>query len=208
MPSFRTLVPWLFLPMVACGDNPTETLQLSESDIGNVADFIVAGQPSLPSGAANSVAPLVAGGPANVVSQVNNTLPCPAGGTTVVTGTIDRVPNQETRRTSVTWTTSAVHDDCAFQTAQRSWTFTSGTVNISGTALFAFPSQPGGAPTMLEMSMTRNGSITIAVGERSLTCSVSLATVYTATSDSFSTTGKVCERDVNISGRPRGGLGG
>ena len=208
LPAYRS-APLLAFCLFACSDSTTPAPALDDAAIAGIAEFLVAGLASMPSGNASS--PAIGGNGslvANLQFPVANTLPCPAGGTTVVTGSLDRTPNQSTRITSVTWDAAAVQHDCAFSKDGRTWTFTSGTVNATGNATFAFPAQPGGDPSMLTASLSRSGSLTIFNGSQSRVCSVSLATTYNASASTFSTTGTVCERQISNNATPRGGLGG
>jgi hypothetical protein len=206
--AYRSM-PLLAFCLVACSDSVTPVLELDDAAIAGVAEFLVAGLASMPSGNASSAAIAGTGSEvANLQFAIANTLPCPAGGTTVVTGSLDRTPNQSTRITSVAWNAAAVQHDCAFSKDGRTWTFTSGTVNATGNATFAFPAQPGGDPSMLTLSFTRSGSLTIFNGSQSRTCNVSLTTTYDASASTFSTTGTVCERQISNNAAPRGGLGG
>lgn len=190
--------------LVACSDGTSsdETVRFTQAD-ANDAAMVIAGFPGLPAGGTLSLlAPLdgpVAVGPGPFT--INENVNCPGGGIATITGSGQRTPNQTTRQTTVTWSFSAGHTNCAVRSGTDAPTI-SGTLTGNGTSLWQFPTAPGGEPTMISFSLTRSGTITFKKGSKTGTCQATLTTTANQGGTTWTTTGTVCDKQVSNNQKP------
>jgi hypothetical protein len=139
--------------------------------------------------------------------SLSRTAPCPAGGSVSVSGSSESATNEQTRVVSTKWSTTQTHAACAISHTRGDKTVTAvvdGGVTTSGTSSYKLPESRGGQRTLLSWAGATVGSTTTKVGDRTSTCAVDVKQSWDAGKQTFTISGVMCGRQVNLTR----GLGG
>ena len=137
--------------------------------------------------------------------EFSRTASCPAGGSHGVSGSGTRSLDEASKVLSSTWTTIQTHDDCAVTRTRGDQSVTvvvDGSVTATGSASWQLPPERGQPRQILSFSNHRAGSTTATAGDRSRTCEVDVTESYDPATDTFTITGTICGREVNVTRRP------
>ncbi|MDP2958970.1 MAG: hypothetical protein Q8N53_21275 [Longimicrobiales bacterium] len=133
--------------------------------------------------------------------SISRTAPCPAGGSVSVSGSSESSTNEQTKVVSRKWATTQTHAACAITHTRGDKTATAvvdGSVTTSGTSSYQLPASRGGLPTLLSWASATAGSTTTKVGDRTRTCAVDVKQTYDPVAKTFTISGVMCGRQVNI----------
>lgn len=133
--------------------------------------------------------------------SINRTAPCPAGGSVSVSGSSESSTNEQTKVVATKWTTTQTHAACAITHTRGDKTATAvvdGSVTTSGSSSYQLPASRGGLRTLLSWAGTTVGSTTTKVGDRTSTCTVDVKQTYDPVAKTFTISGVMCGRQVNI----------
>jgi hypothetical protein len=143
---------------------------------------------SAPSGAPISAAVV----PVN--RTFTNTHPCPAGGTVTISGSSVGTSDPVAHNLSVTTTATKTDAACAFNARNGVLTLT-GNPNVAlVTTVNIVAGKPVGPQTQ-----SHKGSVSWARGTKSGTCNVDVTSTFDPTAATFTVTGTMCGRTVNVS---------
>jgi hypothetical protein len=136
--------------------------------------------------------------PSPAVTLVNrtftNTHACPGGGTVTISGTTIGTSDPVAHNLAVNTVATKTDAACAFNSRRGLLTIT-GNPNVKLTSTIAVAAaKPVGPQTQ-----TQKGSFTWTRGTRSGTCDVDIASVFNPTAGTFTVTGTMCGRTINVS---------
>jgi len=135
------------------------------------------------------------------IGEFSQSRPCPGGGTRSVEGTRSRSLDAGTGIVNTEWTTTQTHDACGVIRRRGGGGVAAvidGSVTAQGAAAFRLPETPGAGRELLAWANYRSGTMTTTVGDQQRSCEVSVVETFDATAETFSVTGTICGRDVDV----------
>ncbi len=132
---------------------------------------------------------------------ITKTTSCPAGGSVTLNGSSESSLDEDTRVVSGKWSMTQTHAACAVTHTRGDKSVTAvmdGSVTAAGTSSYQLPETRGGSRTLLAWASTKVGSTTTKVGDKTRTCEVNLTETYDAAKKTFTITGVMCGRQVDI----------
>lgn len=190
--------------LLACGTSTAPDAGITQADVNQLANDVDAlsiitlgdagASPFAPSFSV-SISDL---SPRAAVTAVNRsftkTHACPAGGSVTVTGSTTGTSDPVAHDLSVTTTATRTDAACAFNTQKGLLTIT-GNPNVTLTnTVNIVAGKPVGPQTQ-----THKGSVTWTRGDKSGTCNIDVTSVFNPTAGTFSVTGTLCSRTLNVS---------
>jgi len=175
------------------GDSTAPSASLGDAEIEAVALFLSDADGS---GGLFSMSEGFAGS-----RDFSHTRPCPGGGTRSVEGTRSLSADSGTGVVNAEWTTTQSHDGCGVlrrRGEQRVAAVIDGSVTALGAAAFLPPESPGAGRELLAWANYRSGMTTTTVGDRQRSCEISVVETFDPASGTFSMTGTICGREVDI----------
>jgi hypothetical protein len=133
--------------------------------------------------------------------SLSRTAPCPTGGSVSVSGSSESSTNDQTKVVSTKWSTTQTHAACAISRTRGDQTMTSvvnGSVTTSGSSSLKLPESRGALPTLLTWASATVGSTTTKVGDKTNTCVVDVKQTYDPVAKTFTISGVMCGRQVNV----------
>ncbi len=133
--------------------------------------------------------------------EFSRVVDCPAGGSRGVTGEGNSTFDPSTRILETNWTTTHFHDECAFVHPRRRvdvLVVIDGSITATGNASYQLPEQRGTGKEVLSYDVTRVGSTTTTIGDRTRTCEVDVTEHFDPETKAFHVTGTICGRVVDI----------
>ena len=202
MPAAFVLAATLALGGCDAGTGPDERDLLTSEDADALAAFL------------SDVEILAVGVEALASStgtrSFTRTASCPAGGSVSVSGSSESTRDDESHVVSTKWSTTQTHAACAIARTREETTVTAvidGTVTTSGTSSWKLPEKRGDSRTLFSWTATKVGSTTTTVGDRKNTCEVNITQTWDPATQTFTVSGTMCGRQVNVT-RGLGGRGG
>jgi len=135
------------------------------------------------------------------IGEFSHTRPCPGGGTRSVEGTRSRSVDSGTGIANTEWSTTQSHDACRVlrhRVRGGVAAVIDGSVTALGAAAFLPPESPGAGRELLAWANYRSGMTTTTVGDQQRSCEISVVETFDPGSGTFSMTGTICGREVDI----------
>lgn len=193
--------------LVACNDGTAPDAGITQADVNQLANDVDALSVStLGDVGASAFAPSfsVQGSDGSDLSlrfattpvnrTINNTHPCPAGGTVTIAGSAVGTSDPVAHNLSVVTTVTKTDAACAFNSRGGLLTLNGNpNVQIGGTVNIVAGKPVG------PQSLSHKGSVTWTRGTKSGTCNIDVISIFDPAAATFSVSGTMCGRTVNVS---------
>lgn len=198
---WTALLAIVLFPLAAC-DDATGPAQagLSGADMEAVAAFLASSE-AFASGVSFNESVDGDGIAATTrTSTYTRTTTCPVAGQIEVNGSRTVSWDRDAGTASASFESTHAYQACEFERNEKSFKV-DGSVVWAGSAAWQFQSD-GKARQISEASGTRTGSITITSGDEVKTCDIALEKKYDPATNTFTVTGTMCGKDVNVTKTP------